>query len=69
MREQVEGGDDAFPGTPAWWEARYRDGETPWDTGIVPPEVRQLIETGEVPAGWALDLGCGSGDLLTLLYG
>ena len=51
----------ASPGTPAWWDARYRDGETPWDTGTVPPEVRQLVASGEVVPGWALDLGCGSG--------
>jgi hypothetical protein len=48
-------------GTPAWWDARYASGDTPWDTGIVPPEVRALIGAGEVCQGWALDLGCGSG--------
>ena len=31
----------------------------PWDSGIVPPEVRDFIQTH--PAGRALDLGCGSG--------
>jgi len=47
--------------TPAWWDARYAGGDAPWDTGIVPPEVRALIATGQVRRGWALDLGCGSG--------
>jgi len=31
----------------------------PWDSGIVPPEVEELIRTQ--PPGRALDLGCGSG--------
>ena len=46
---------------PAWWEERYLSGNTPWDTGITPPEVVWLVESGRVPTGWALDLGCGSG--------
>lgn len=46
---------------PDWWEARYRDGDIPWDTGVTPPEVIALIESGRVAHGWALDLGCGSG--------
>jgi SAM-dependent methyltransferase len=39
----------------------YRTGRTPWDTGITPPEVVELIE-GPValPPGRALDLGCGT---------
>ncbi len=48
-------------GSPAWWDARYDSGETPWDTGIVPPEVVALVESGLLTPGWALDLGCGSG--------
>jgi SAM-dependent methyltransferase len=40
----------------------YRVGVTPWDTGEVPPELAALIE-GPValPAGRALDIGCGTG--------
>ena len=40
----------------------YRTGRTPWDTGVTPPEVVDLIEGPDalVP-GRALDLGCGSG--------
>ena len=47
------------------WELfneRYRLGETPWDTGISPPELLEAI--GHPPAGLALrmlDLGCGTG--------
>ena len=36
-------------------------GDAPWDTGITPPEVVRLIESGRVARGWALDLGCGPG--------
>lgn len=34
----------------------------PWDSGIVPPEVRALVE-GDTPLspGYALDVGCGTG--------
>lgn len=40
----------------------YRTGRVPWDTGITPPEVIDLIE-GPTPLapGRALDLGCGTG--------
>ena len=48
-------------GTPEWWNARYLNADAPWDTGIVPPEVVALIESGEPQPGWVLDLGCGSG--------
>ncbi len=42
-----------------WW--RYLRGHTPWDTGITPPELVELIETGNLPPGRAIDLGCGTG--------
>jgi SAM-dependent methyltransferase len=45
----------------AWWEDRYRSGDVPWDTGVVPPEVVSLVSSGQLASGWALDLGCGSG--------
>jgi SAM-dependent methyltransferase len=48
-------------GTAAWWEDRYRSGDIPWDTGVVPPEVVFLVSSGLLMPGWALDLGCGSG--------
>lgn len=43
---------------------RYLRGNAPWDSGIVPPEVVRWVEAAEaeaVPAGRALDLGCGTG--------
>jgi SAM-dependent methyltransferase len=43
---------------------RYVRGKTPWDSGIVPPEIVAWIEAagsnGTAP-GRALDLGCGTG--------
>lgn len=43
--------------------AAYRGAEPPpWDTGIVPPEVRALAEGPQaLPPGRALDVGCGTG--------
>jgi SAM-dependent methyltransferase len=43
------------------WNLIYLFGRTPWDTGITPPEVRAVIESGQVQPGRALDLGCGTG--------
>jgi SAM-dependent methyltransferase len=42
----------------------YRRGHTPWDSGIVPPEIVAWITAAESrgsPPGRALDLGCGTG--------
>ena len=49
-------------GSAAWWEDRYRSGDIPWDTGVVPPVVVSLVSSGLLNPGWALDLGCGSGN-------
>ena len=48
-------------GAAVWWDERYRSGDIPWETGIVPPEVVDLLAGGQMRPGWALDLGCGSG--------
>lgn len=42
--------------------AYHDDQPPPWDSGIVPPEARALVE-GEQPLapGHALDVGCGTG--------
>jgi cyclopropane fatty-acyl-phospholipid synthase-like methyltransferase len=41
------------------FELRYIVGNTPWDTGVSPPELINFLE--ENPPGRALDLGCGTG--------
>jgi 2-polyprenyl-3-methyl-5-hydroxy-6-metoxy-1,4-benzoquinol methylase len=38
---------------------RYFRKQTPWDTGITPPEVMEFL--AGTPPGKALDLGCGTG--------
>ena len=44
------------------WNARYRSGDMPWDSGVTPPEVTSFWSSGRLsPAGRALDLGCGTG--------
>jgi cyclopropane fatty-acyl-phospholipid synthase-like methyltransferase len=44
-----------------FWDLMYLFKKTPWDTGITPPEIVAMIESGKVPIGRALDLGCGTG--------
>ena len=40
----------------------YRTGRTPWDTGVTPPELVDLIQgAGALTSGSALDMGCGTG--------
>src|SRR5690242_12734972 len=40
----------------------YRLGFKPWDTGVSPPELKELIEGPQArQPGKALDLGCGTG--------
>jgi len=39
----------------------YWLGSTRWDTNKVPPEVEQAFQDENIPAGPALDLGCGTG--------
>ncbi len=44
------------------YRVMYRVGFTPWDTGAVPPELSAIVEgAGALPAGRALDIGCGTG--------
>jgi cyclopropane fatty-acyl-phospholipid synthase-like methyltransferase len=44
-----------------FWDWMYLFKKTPWDTGITPPEIMAMLESGKVPIGRALDLGCGTG--------
>jgi SAM-dependent methyltransferase len=44
------------------YELLYLLRRAPWDTGVSPPELVSAVEGPEaVPAGRALDLGCGTG--------
>ncbi len=47
--------------SPAYWDARYRDGQTPWDQGTVAPEVLAFVAGHPGEGRWALDIGCGTG--------
>jgi len=44
-----------------FWEWMYLFKKTPWDTGITPPEIGAMLDSGKVSIGRALDLGCGTG--------
>jgi SAM-dependent methyltransferase len=44
-----------------WWNLSYLFGRPRWDTGITPPELIELVESGEAQRGRALDIGCGTG--------
>jgi cyclopropane fatty-acyl-phospholipid synthase-like methyltransferase len=44
-----------------FWNLQYIFGQARWDTGITPPELVELVESGEVTPGRALDIGCGTG--------
>jgi len=45
-----------------FFRAMYRFGFTPWDSGVTPPELKELIEGPQARTpGKALDLGCGTG--------
>jgi cyclopropane fatty-acyl-phospholipid synthase-like methyltransferase len=44
-----------------FWDWMYLFKKTPWDTGITPPEIVAMLDSGKVPIGRALDLGCGTG--------
>jgi SAM-dependent methyltransferase len=46
---------------PADWEARYRDGDTPWDLGGPTPVFMRLIREGRLSPGRLLIPGAGRG--------
>ncbi len=48
--------------SPEWWNQHYAQGTPPWDSGITPPELHELLASGQLrPPGVTLDLGCGTG--------
>ena len=46
----------------ARFSQRYADGDMPWDSGITPPEIMDIL--AQARPGSALDLGCGTGTVL-----
>jgi SAM-dependent methyltransferase len=45
------------------YQALYRIGFTPWDGHALSPALQELIEgPAALPAGTAIDIGCGTGD-------
>src|SRR5690242_13223609 len=45
----------------AWWNDRYREGDTGWDKGQVAPPIGRIIAEGVVPRGRVAVLGAGRG--------
>lgn len=43
------------------WNILYLLRRSPWDTGITPPELIEVIEREQITRGYALDIGCGTG--------
>ena len=43
------------------WNEHYASGFTPWDSGEPDPALVATVEAGTIPAGRALEVGCGTG--------
>jgi SAM-dependent methyltransferase len=43
------------------WNENYEQNFIPWDSGVPEPMLIQAVESGAVPVGRALDVGCGTG--------
>lgn len=43
------------------WDAIYREGTPPWETGVPSPELVRVVEDGTVRPGTVLEVGCGTG--------
>jgi SAM-dependent methyltransferase len=58
--ERLRRGPKLDPAAPDFWDARFREGVTPWDAGGVPAALREFL--AREPAGRrVLVPGCGSG--------
>lgn len=51
------------------WEAHYRNGHMPWDSGRPSAELQAVLAEFDVPRGRALELGCGTGTNAVWLAG
>ena len=43
------------------WDATYRLGTPPWESGLPSGELIRVLDEGRIPPGTALELGCGTG--------
>lgn len=43
------------------WNAAYVAGELPWDTGYPSEHLVEMVQSGALPRGRALEVGCGTG--------
>lgn len=43
------------------WDAMYREGTPPWESGLASQELEKILSEGLIPRGTALELGCGTG--------
>jgi SAM-dependent methyltransferase len=43
------------------WQQSYEQGTTPWDSGLIDPALRAVIEAREVTPCKTLEVGCGTG--------
>ena len=43
------------------WNARYKQGELPWDSGLVSRELKRVLDEAHIAPCRALELGCGTG--------
>lgn len=43
------------------WNARYKQGELPWDSGLVSRELKRVLDETDIAPCRALELGCGTG--------
>jgi methyl halide transferase len=43
------------------WDDHYREGTTPWDSGLPSKELQRVLTEHTLTAGRALELGCGTG--------
>ncbi len=43
------------------WDEHYASGQTPWDSGEPDTSLVAAVDDGTIPAGRALEVGCGTG--------
>jgi SAM-dependent methyltransferase len=43
------------------WNESYKQDFIPWDSGVPEPMLIEQVESGALPVGRALDVGCGTG--------